>query len=460
MNCRSIIRTLFVLSLATLLAVACEDPSLQDDPDMRTLSLQLYVPDGAPDPATKAGGSVAFSAESKLYDVRVWVYEHKGEGEGDEDLPISFNLVTGLNSGSGWQNTENLPNGSGYYGASYWLDDHTLKIDLNIPGKVLDWPESRMKVDFYILANAASLHLLKPTGTNPFTTSPLVEDPYTLPRGTLRSLVFGGSDFFAATEVPSGGLPFTGFYNRDKQGQANGVDISFMKNIGSLSQQQALAQMYDHIPIIQLSRAVSRIRLVFSRLKDMGYVQIDAIRLASANDPQEGIIPNYSYVFPRGSVVLPDPAPTYLPVTLPGLLNHQIPGVLHPEDLRSDNYADQQAYEAFLNEDLAKTSGRQTVQQFLYVRETDGPLAVVIDYTFFREAEDEGDDGGGQASEEHHTIVAPLMVPDGDGLSQASSFPRNNSATLYAYFLEDTIRFRVSWDEWDDQNITHTNLTP
>ena len=341
---------LLALSLLTSSCVEPLDDSVRPvvDPNAQELTIRIYVPGNVP--ATKAGaGDVqGIDPESRIYGVQVWMFNHYAANvtTGDDETAVSYAEVSDLN----WTPASNLPNGSGYYNAASgrWTDGSIYELPLRIPGYVLDRPDAQMRFDFYVLANGASIG------------SPAAR---TMTRGQLKALTFGkttDADWFGTTNPKAGttplnalrtngpGLPISGFFNRgadDTGSAASGVDLSFIKpeNLKTLQQQTGF-DIKALSPVVQLERAVAKVRFVFAKSDDMPGVQVTKIEINGE------IIPNQTYVFPRenGAETAPaaNDASAYTGsgvVTLTGangaplLSNADILGVADPEALRSDS---------------------------------------------------------------------------------------------------------------------------
>jgi hypothetical protein len=430
----AVTRVVFLAVLSAGLLTSCVEPLDEGDrpivdPNARELTIRIYVPGATP--ATKAGtGDVAgVSPESQIYGVQVWMFNHHAAGvaTGDDETAVSYAEVTNLN----WAPSSNLP-GSGYYttDSGRWTDGSIYELPLRIPGYVLDRPDAQMRFDFYVLANGASIG------------SPAAR---TMTRSQLKALTFGkttDADWFGTTNPKAGttplsalgtsGLPISGFFNKstsDTGNAASGVDLRFIKpeNLKTLQQQTGF-DIKALSPVVQLERAVSKIRFAFARPTGMNDIQITKIVIDGE------LIPTSTFVFPRedgtefklpngsgyttgAATIGSDDSPLFVvPKNYTG--SDIIAAVSDPEALKSDS-------EKKLTTDQAKTPSEMDAQEYdtflsahstsqiAYLRESGKPITGKIYYKI-----------GATSSE------APFTM---EGLTN-TNFHRNHSWIVYAYF--------------------------
>lgn len=432
---------LMMLAAAFLAAAAggCVEPL---DPEAvnaggPVISIQIRLPAGSR-PATK--GSVdALAAESSIYSLQVWAFLHGDTEAADFDqdaydaaLPLAYRYLSDI---GGWRNQHDYVDGDD------WENNEDIYIiHIPLPQSVLRMDAADLKLDFYVVANGESI-------------GPFTEDhrEYLMTRAEVRDMTFGkatdsDADPFGAVicrSVPANvGLPMSAYYDA-------GADVSFLLS----DPNPAISTVQEYLPVIQLRRAVTRIRFAFSRLQKMNYVYIDAIRIIqnpSVSETDETVILEREYVFSHSaqtSSVATPANPSYETVTWPlNLRWSDMRSTQHPDTLLIRSTETLEDYDARLWADLAGDNPA-TTQFLLYLRETNRHLAVAIDYRFDRY------DDEGHIVAESHTKVIPL-----EGTNVV--FPRNYTANLYAYFLEDAIMFSVSCDAWNEDDITHTNLSP
>lgn len=426
---------LLALSFLTSGCVEPLDPSLRGstDPNAVSLPIRLYIPGAMP--VTKAGsGDVAgVSPESQVYRVQVWMFDHQAADAttGDTKTAVAYAEadLTGNSVNMGQYDQ------SGYYAT--WESDQIFRLPLMIPGYVLERSADNMKFDFYVLANAPSIG------------SPADR---TTTRGALKALTFGGDWFGTATpktgttpaiaingseDANGPGLPISGFFNKTKDtgssaespyvGPANGVDLRFLKTQPNITE----AEMRKLVPVVQLERAVSKIRFAFARPTGMNDIQITKIVIDGE------LIPTSTFVFPRedgtefklpngsgyttgAATIDSDDSPLFVvPKDYTG--SDIIAAVSDPEALKSNS-------EKKLTTDQAKTPSQMNAQEYdtflsahstsqvVYLRESDKPITGKIYYKI-----------GATSSE------APFTM---EGLTN-TNFHRNHSWIVYAYFKGD-----------------------
>ena len=236
-----------------------------------------------------------------------------------------------------------------------------------------EFARTRPDVDVFALANAASVGCT------------LGEDASW---EDLNEALFGDDWFGVQSPVrtvnPSLGLPMSGV----------GKDLPIQGEEPVLK-----------IETIRLTRAVSKVRYVFCRMKEDGDdddVSVDNITLNG------GLIASREYLFTTSACAILPGNYEDLPLTVPGSAN--IAKNASPEKLV---YAGQDpvSYENLLNS--AVSEGILTDCGVIYLRETNKALTGHVDYTINGEAQ----------SPKSFTMDAP-----GD-------FARNHSWTLYGYFL-------------------------
>ncbi len=428
------------------------DPSQKPgfDPNGVSFPIRLHIPGGLPVTKASAGGVEGMAPESQVYGVQVWMFDHHPADvtEGDTETAISYTEVTDI-----WTTSGERP--SGYYipSAAYWNGDDIYEILLWIPGYIIDRPADKLKFDFYILANGPSVG------------NPASRD---LTRGELKTLTFGKgatADYFGTTNPKSGltpldalgsggpGLPISGFFNRVRNpdgttGGATGVDLSFLKPeiYSSLTDDDLKARM----PVVQLKRAVSKIRFVFAA--PSGAVPGAKITSISVDG---SLIPETTYVFPRendsgAGIVLPSAEYdiTAAPVVAPASIGY----ILDPNYLRSScdssftitiggtsttyekpKQMSAKQYDSFLT--AAVEAGLAT-QTFVYLRESDKPIKGIITYSL---------DGGATTRD---AVFDMERITDYNAAT--TNFHRNHAWTVYAYFDVSGLYIKPVVSPWED----------
>lgn len=426
------------------------------DPDAVYLPIRLYIPGAIP--ATKVSPSdingLTGNAESQIHCVQVWMFSHGG--------PDTESAVAYAEAGTLTGQKENLPNGSGYYADGYWSSDYTYELKMRIPKSILKG--DNLKFDFYVLANAKSI------GTTTL---------QAMTRGELKASKFGGgaSDDFGTkspvTEVGTNGLPISGFFNKgsntETAANASGVDLSFLKEDKVFT----LADFYENIPIVQLERAVSRIRFSFAKPTGMTGVQIIKVEIDGNQ------IPTSTYVFPRENGQFPAETeyeyPTnvgYVPIfqgtaatettpATPFLSDTQIKSYENPEDLKSTSTkifnVTGKSYngKAPLGTSTETTMNSQqyndllddyTTSKYVYLRESGKPIKGQITYSL---------DGGTTTT----TADFFMKPPTGSNPENPYDYPnttnfyRNHSWTVYGYFKGEGLYIKPIVLPWQDVDL-------
>lgn len=404
------------------------------DPDAVYLPIRLYIPGAIP--ATKVSPSdingLTGNAESQIHCVQVWMFTHNGS---DEESALAY-AEAGTLTGQKY----NLPNGSGYYAEGYWSSDYTYELSMRIPKSILKG--SNLKFDFYVLANAKSI------GTTTL---------QAMTRGALKASMFGGTaDYFGTTtpvtEVGASGLPISGFFNKgsneETAANASGVDLSFLKEDKVFEPED----FYENLPIVQLERAVSRIRFAFAKPTGMTGVQIIKVEIDGDQ------IPTSTYVFPRENgqfpaeteyeyptnigytTILQGTAATQTTPATPLLSDTQIASYENPEDLKSTsnkifNVANKSYNgKAPLGTNTETTMNSQeyndllddyTTSKYVYLRESGKPIKGRITYSL---------DGGTTTKTADFFMKPPTGTENPYDFPNTTNFYRNHSWTVYGYF--------------------------
>ncbi|MBR5735249.1 MAG: hypothetical protein IKX60_00430 [Bacteroidales bacterium] len=454
-SCRSYgsqLLAVLCLLLSFAMFTSCYEEMTPDkftDPMARELTLRFYLP-GVIAPATKTvAGDVASVSdpESRIYNVKVWAFNHvdltdaAAVAAADNQMAVAYTEVQDI----AWNNTSNLPNGSNYYAATYWADTYTLEVKINFPGYIMGRTADQLKFDFYVLANASSIG---------------VDPTYNTTRGDLKALTFGYTsaedDLFGPYQqnratwgaTPSAaingsstngpGLPISGFFNKDKNGAPNGVDLSFLiDNTASMT----LDEVREQLPIVQMERGVSKLRFFFTQPTGMTGASVTKIEILTEQ------IPAQTYVFPREDGTefqLPatDGGVTYVfkAAEIPGPTSEDIVELEDPETLKatSDTYstATAQAYETALDNIVGE---KTNTQRFVYLRESDKALTCRIYYKM------------SETSEETYKEFSMSDVADYS--AETTNFHRNHYWTVYAYFMGGQLFVKPTVADWIDTPV-------
>ena len=446
--------------LAALLAAACLllslvvptscveplTPEQKTDPRSKTLTLRIYMPGVAPGTKSGTGDVSSVDPESRIYRLQVWMFNHAdpaATGDAlaaiDDETAVSYSEVD-------FNELHNRDLGdydsSGYYDS--WNDIYEVK--MVVPGYIMDRDANNMKFDFYVLANGNSISTSVTRSSK---------------RGVLKAATFGtiGGDVFGpnapkygatpqiainGNETNNGpGLPISGFFNKSKNsdattepylGEPTGVDIRALKGGQTLTPEQ----MRQMMPIIQLERAVAKLRFAFAKPQGMDGVQITKIEIGNNQ------IPEQTFVFPRESNTtdfsLPtgvsySTATTTIPIDgTPLLTSAQIRAVSDPEALTSTSTRK-------LTENQEKTPSQMTASEYdsflstntstqlVYLRETDKAISGKIYYRL-----------PGDTADRDETFTMTL--------SETTNFHRNHYWTVYAYFKGGGLYIRPFINDW------------
>ena len=444
------IMAILATALLAFAAGGCVEPLENNgpgiDPDAVKLPIRLYIPGAMPATKASAGDVDGVHPESQIYSVQVWMFNHYAatSTDGDAETAVAYAVAENLTGQSA-----NLPNGSGYYKGTNgyttggWTDEDTYELSMWIPGHVIDRPAEDMKFDFYVLANGESIGCTADQSTT---------------RGALKAMSFGftsaSSDFFGVSSPKTGtspevaingsvgangpGLPISGFFNKKNNSdtQGSGIDLSILKTRDIISDED----VHTYSPIVQLKRAVSKVRFVFAAPTGMTTVAVTGITL------DDGIIPVQTYTFPRedGTEFLL-PSTSYSDATASVAVPTTIGTLADPNYLRSTcdstftigtttyekpGEMSAQEYDTFLN--AAVTAGYAT-ESYAYFRESDQPITGTITYSL---------DGGTTTKTATFNMPSPVTTE--------TNFHRNHSWIVYAYFQGNGLYIKPVVLYWED----------
>jgi hypothetical protein len=186
--------------------------------------------------------------------------------------------------------------------------------------------------------------------------------------------------------VPTDGLPFAGKLTAQPV-----VGDAPTLRIGTLSA----------VSTVQLTRAVSKMRFVFAKTTGQPTVNITSIKMNAA------MIPDEEYLFKT-------PVSMSYNTEAKELLSTAISDIAATADPTQYLYLGQEAqeYEDLINEAASKTTPEVTVEDPIYLRESDKQLAGTITYTI---------DGGAEQTVDF-------------AMQQAGDFSRNHTWIVYAYY--------------------------
>ena len=286
-----------LLAFATGGCVDPLDDSLKPQPEEPTLTFWIKVPGSMFATKAQTGDVASISPESKIYDVQVWAFAHAAETatDAEDDLPLNYVDKDNIS----FENTTQ----------KQWDDSY--KIQMPIPKEFV--LGASPKVDLYILANWQSIFATK---------------PQEMTRAAVRDMVFGTSTLNTnfgtttpTTSVPSEGLPISAIYKGE---DGSGVSLQFLQDAynGTATEPLTNEVFKRELDVIELERAVAKVRFAFARTVGLKDVEITKIEIGKVENTQteeetspvlvctEGIIPLQTYVFPHiGSESDPCPLP-------------------------------------------------------------------------------------------------------------------------------------------------------
>jgi len=358
---------LWLLALTLLAAAGCRESLLDQVPK---LSICLEIPQTALTRADEGRVPSEAAAENAINTLQIWVFLHEAGGGFPAGTCIGYIAPEPLFLSDGSENRYAMP--------------------LN-PKVAEDHPD----VDVYVLANAASAGY---PNLNAETT-----------RDQLDALVMSGDIFGISgnapvcTAVPETGLPFAGV----------GKGMKMKGTYPVLT-----------VDSVTLTRAVSKLRFVFSQLVDEEGPLNDCSVTSVTLDG--GGIARAEYLFNDSAAAWKIAAGQYetASMTFPGLTADEIACSATPEDYAFDGQTALE-YETLIRQGIA--AGELTSCGLSYLRETDRQLTGTISYVL------NGVPGTAEFS----------MKDPGD-------FARNHSWIVYLYFTRDAIQFTVSWTLWEE----------
>lgn len=391
-----------VLMLIPLLLIACKGSEEETQVEKQPTYINIYV--YAPERPIVTRGDIGEvnpiandESESKITTLQIWVFNHDSENH-ELIAYYSPESVTNLNNG---------------HGETYQLS----------ASDAFTQAAAKPKVDVYVVANAASCGLLSGESALGESTT----------RAALEAALIEGDHFGLSTltaEVPDAGLPMSGVLRGESV-------------LGS-------APVFK-IPTVTLTRAVSKIRFVFSREKpeteaDNVAVKINSIKLS------ESMIPTQEYLFlETGENATAFHVDTYgTAETNPAkeFLTEALNDIYQNTDPMAYSYQagqDAQAYENLIEEGLNKTVTVEGVEQPapeltqigpFYLRESGKKLTGTITF--------QKDDGTSAAKDIPFEMHA------------AGDFSRNHTWIVYAYYsVSGLVAVTVVVKDWSDTNTSH-----
>lgn len=375
----------FLCSILTVLFSACSSSGADEGVTHQQAQLAIYV--YAPEQASAKKHAAPTRGdvgevdpidntinEGTIKSMQLWVYESE---TGNYVGYFRTDDVAALNEGQG--TTYQIPVTDAFAAA---------KPDVNV----------------YVMANVTSANCGVGTLNKETTRAALLEG---------AKITGGLSGHFGLEQntrtVPDDGLPFAGKLTTQPV-----VGDAPTLRVGSLSQ----------VATVQLTRAVSKLRFVFSKTAGEPAVNIKSIKI------NEQMIPEVEYLFQT-------PVSMSYNTAEAELLSTAIDDIAETTDSTQFIYENQtaQAYENLINEAASKATPEVTVEGPIYLRESDKQLTGTITYTI----------GGGA----EQTVDFAMQ--------QAGDFSRNHTWIVYAYYAgSGNLQVQSLYvKDWSTKDIYH-----
>ncbi len=367
-------------SILTVLLFACSSSDAEEGASHKQAKLAIYVyaPEQAtaPKSATQTRSDVgevdAITNEGTIKSLQIWIYE---SASGAYVGYFNTNDVAALNEGQG--TTYQIP-----------VSD--------------EFAASKPDVNVYVMANVTTANCGVGTLNKETTRDALLE-------GAKITGHFGLGDLVKT--IPDDGLPMSGMLTAQPV-----VGDAPALRVGTASE----------VATVPLTRAVSKLRFVFSKTEGQPEVNITSIKMNT------GMIPNVEYFFK-----MPEPESMIYNTVEAELLSPAISDIAETADPTDYLYLNQEAqeYEDLINEAEKKEPSEVTVYGPIYLRESDKQLAGTITYRI-----DSGDE----------ETVDFVMQQTGD-------FMRNHTWIVYAYYAgSGNLQVQSLYvKEWSTKEINH-----
>ena len=374
----------FLCSILTVLFSACSSSGADEGVTHQQAQLAIYV--YAPEQASAKKHAAPTRGdvgevdpidntinEGTIKSMQLWVYESE---TGNYVGYFRTDDVAALNEGQG--TTYQIPVTDAFAAA---------KPDVNV----------------YVMANVTSANCGVGTLNKETTRAALLEG---------AKITGGLSGHFGLEQntrtVPDDGLPFAG-------------KLTTQPVVGDAP---ALRVGQNQVATVQLTRAVSKLRFVFSKTAGEPAVNIKSIKI------NEQMIPEVEYLFQT-------PVSMSYNTAEAELLSTAIDDIAETTDPTQFIYENQtaQAYENLINEAASKATPEVTVEGPIYLRESDKQLTGTITYTI----------GGGA----EQTVDFAMQ--------QAGDFSRNHTWIVYAYYAgSGNLQVQSLYvKDWSTKDIYH-----
>lgn len=351
--------------------------------DCPELNIAIEFPSGTPSLSKADVGEVPASIEENaIHDLAIWIFESTGDHR-----PVTDPLWVNDNS------SDELPSAGGV--RKYALPIKDPQFLLNKP-----------PVDVFVLVNRQSIASSLNEGSG---------------WEEVKGAAFGGEDNLFSPKIPVTAVPSTGL---PMSGVVMGVDVTG-------------EEPFLKIPTVSVSRAVSKLRYIFSQMYTEDNTEEEYSIQKVVLDGNQIPVEEYVFSSSKSRIVPFNYVSASMTTTWPSgttLSSCDAPEIY--------SYAGQDgpSYENLIADGISR--GRLTDLGTFYLRESDKALTGTVYYTITKK----GQNGNPDVVEEK-TLPFSMAAP-GD-------FARNHTWTVYGYFISNrTLQMAVSVLPWDKNNYT------
>lgn len=392
---------MLLMLMACLIVTACNDDDDWQEP-AEYLNISIYSPQTETRAITRAGTTThdpvkAETDENTIHDVYVWAFLNANAA--DTDKPLGY-VAGNINAASG---NIQMP-----------ITEDNLNNLLASDGKV----------DFYVIANTTNMKSLS-----------LPSDYKTATRAQVRDAYFGvnnnADDFGGSTSTNAATWDVT---NNGLPSANTTTEVVTTSNTSNTSKELTKGMIS-----IQLLRAVSRLRFVFSRATDLEDVEIEKIEISGSGIyKQEKLF----YTSEETTSLTGETEDWNFTQTFTNAKPEDCDdpkSLVRNDDNTSSTYdKDAQAYETRIDQAISNRYASEYGRT--YIRETNAPLTATI--TFRCE----------------QTRLTKTVTLRHDTDTSADNLPRNHTWLVYGYFEKGSLQLTATVMDWkdveDDQTYT------
>ena len=387
---------MLLMLMACLIVTACNDDDDWQEP-AEYLNISIYSPQTETRAITRAGTDThdpvkAETEENTIHDVYVWAFlSTSNSGTSDTDKPIGY-VAGNINAASG---------------------NIQMPITEDNLNKLL---ASDGKVDFYVIANTTNMKSLSLPSKYKTATRKQVRDAYFGVNNNADD--FGGSsatnaDTWYTDNLSGSGLPSANTTTEDVVTDSNELTKGMIS--------------------IELLRAVSRLRFVFSRATDLEDVEIEKIEISGSG------------IYKQEKLFYTSEETTSLTgYTETWAITHDF--TKSTTSTTPNPYTDLKSLER--KYDATKQAYTETAQEYetridkaisddnaseygrTYIRETNAPLTATITFRC-----------------EQTTLKKTVTLSDTN--KSTNYLPRNHTWLVYGYFEKGSLQLTANVQEWD-----------